>query len=371
MAILLPRDVAKAAKSAATDITRLRQAVQPPPSGPGAFPGVGPKSYEENLNRFREVDRATPIPESRQTPYYGRSGRPQPGEPQPARASLGDALGSVGNYALDTTKRIPGDIGNTLGIVGSQLDRPRGAFFGSIAGSEAASNPLTGVLGSVTGAVEGFRNPQAFQGRDSSLGRTADDTNRYPFGLSNRDVLGGVLDVAFDPTDLALGGTVGTDLVKAGRKGIKALSDDATEAAIRAAEGPLETSTLGHLRPVKPRAGVTPLQTTTAADVANEGLRYQVVRGTALRDGAFSDGPFTPVGQARAEILGITQGHAKSVNEFPDVQTWVKDFGDKGDLRGAVARGDDSAVEIYKASEPFRERLRALQYSNTFAERGR
>lgn len=129
----------------------------------------------------------------------------------------------------------------------TNLSRAGGAFRGSVARSEQAGDPFRGTVGAVRGAVEGFRDPDRFPAEDASLTRELVDAG-VPEGVAALGV-----DVLFDPIDLATGGLVATDLARLGRRGVRALSDDAAQTAIRAAEGPLERSTRGVLDLAPPR----------------------------------------------------------------------------------------------------------------------
>src|SRR5690606_30144685 len=123
-----------------------------------------------------------------------------------AQPGRGGRLGPVGDFLAESAQRVPSDILNTLGVVGTQLQRPQGAILGSIRGME--DRPVwQAPLGAVEGAVSGFRDPNDFGGgAESSLGQRVPEPYRGAAGFA--------IETAFDPIDLLTGGTLATDAAR-------------------------------------------------------------------------------------------------------------------------------------------------------------
>jgi hypothetical protein len=107
----------------------------------------------------------------------------------------------------------PGSIG---GEVMTHLDRARGAVAGF-----ATSGDRRG-WGAAGEALEGFKNPGDYQGRDTQFGQMLPDNDLVDLpgplpNLSLRDVAGGVGDQVFDPTNYIPGLGVASEFSTAGR----------------------------------------------------------------------------------------------------------------------------------------------------------
>jgi hypothetical protein len=152
------------------------------------------------------------------------------------RSLMSIARGALeGRDVGESLRSTPRDIiSDSAGIL-QDIDRPRGALIGGI---DAGPSGVTG----------GFARPDLYLGRDLPGIRDINDEN-VAGPLSWRDIVGGAADVALDPADLLIGGGIAGDIGRLGRAGVRSFDN----AALRAAEGPLETSTRGVLR-----AGDTP-----------------------------------------------------------------------------------------------------------------
>ena len=114
------------------------------------------------------------------------------------------------------------------------LDRPRGAIF---AASEATSGGLPALLNPafLPAAVKGFRRPEEYGGGDI-LRRAGMGDQPLVGGLSGRDILGGVADIAFDPTNLIPLQGAKTGLRAAGVVSPRRMWQSITETPIRNAD---------------------------------------------------------------------------------------------------------------------------------------
>lgn len=225
-----------------------------------------------------EVRGSIPRPESGERPRGGVSTRILRGEEAERTMleqrrqhdrddiGLGDALGGIFDFGRrSVTSVTPGGLAGRIGGFAGQSiasiarealtggdplaeARARGerVFGGVLTALEDMDRPRGAVMGLIDeglpGLVGGVKSPELYLGRDlPGIRGINDDDILGP--LSWRDIVGGGADIIADPVDLAFGGGVAGDVARLGRRTVRSLDN----AALRAAEGPLESSTLGAL----------------------------------------------------------------------------------------------------------------------------
>lgn len=146
------------------------------------------------------------------------------------REDIERLLQSAGGIAYRAP--LPGS-GISLQTLLEHGDRPRGAAFA--AAEELLSGRPQTVLPALRAGARGFRRPEEYEGGDILRRRGMGDKNLpgplgSRFGLSARDVIGGVADVALDPLNLV---PIAKGAKVAGRGARKAAQSDLGRAAAR------------------------------------------------------------------------------------------------------------------------------------------